>query len=89
MFFNCFLQNSAKLTVPGGASIACSTAKAIEWDASWSNNLDPSGRAALGVHNSAYKKNTGPIGAVNLGANIIDNVPRMMDISAHGLSIQS
>lgn len=34
--------------------MACSTAKAIEWDAQWSGNLDPSGRAALGVHLSAY-----------------------------------
>ncbi|KAJ0682330.1 putative asparagine synthase (glutamine-hydrolyzing) [Helianthus annuus] len=57
IFERFFPQNSAKLTVPGGASVACSTAKAIEWDASWSNNLDPSGRAALGVHNAAYKKN--------------------------------
>lgn len=48
------LQNSARLTVPGGASVACSTAKAVEWDAAWSNNLDPSGRAALGVHVSSY-----------------------------------
>lgn len=48
------MQNSARLTVPGGASVACSTAKAVEWDAAWSNNLDPSGRAALGVHVSAY-----------------------------------
>ena len=35
--------------------MACSTAKAVEWDAAWSKNLDPSGRAALGVHASAYK----------------------------------
>jgi asparagine synthase (glutamine-hydrolysing) len=34
--------------------VACSTAKAIEWDAAWSKNLDPSGRAALGVHDAAY-----------------------------------
>ncbi|KAL9994946.1 Asparagine synthetase [glutamine-hydrolyzing] [Helianthus debilis subsp. tardiflorus] len=88
IFERFFPQNSAKLTVPGGASIACSTAKAIEWDASWSNNLDPSGRAALGVHNAAYKKNMGPVGQVKLGPNIIDNVPRMMDISASELVIQ-
>lgn len=50
------VQNSAKLTVPGGPSIACSTAKAVEWDAAWSGNLDPSGRAAVGVHLSSYKK---------------------------------
>lgn len=54
IFERFFPQNSAKLTVPGGPSIACSTAKAIEWDAQWSGNLDPSGRAALGVHESAY-----------------------------------
>lgn len=40
--------------MPGGPSVACSTAKAVEWDASWSKNLDPSGRAALGVHAAAY-----------------------------------
>lgn len=36
--------------------MACSTAKAVEWDAAWSKNLDPSGRAALGVHVAAYKE---------------------------------
>uniref|UniRef100_UPI001CB91D54 asparagine synthetase [glutamine-hydrolyzing]-like n=1 Tax=Erigeron canadensis TaxID=72917 RepID=UPI001CB91D54 len=55
IFERLFPQKSAILTVPGGASVACSTAKAIEWDASWSNYLDPSGRAALGVHDSAYE----------------------------------
>lgn len=40
--------------MPGGPSVACSTAKAVEWDAAWSKNLDPSGRAALGVHLAAY-----------------------------------
>ncbi|XP_054797171.1 asparagine synthetase [glutamine-hydrolyzing] 2 isoform X2 [Prosopis cineraria] len=54
IFERFFPQNSARLTVPGGASVACSTAKAVEWDATWSSNLDPSGRAALGVHVSAY-----------------------------------
>ncbi|MFS8017962.1 putative asparagine synthase (glutamine-hydrolyzing) [Helianthus anomalus] len=83
------LNNSAKLTVPGGASVACSTAKAIEWDASWSNNLDPSGRAALGVHNAAYKKNSGSISSANLAPSIADNVPRMMDITGPELVIRS
>ncbi|CAA7036644.1 unnamed protein product [Microthlaspi erraticum] len=54
IFERFFPQNSARLTVPGGATVACSTAKAVEWDASWSNNMDPSGRAAIGVHVSAY-----------------------------------
>lgn len=51
-----FHQNAARSTVPGGPSVACSTAKAVEWDASWSKNLDPSGRAALGVHAAAYEE---------------------------------
>ncbi|XP_057813888.2 asparagine synthetase [glutamine-hydrolyzing] isoform X2 [Cryptomeria japonica] len=54
IFERFFPQNAARLTVPGGPSVACSTAKAVEWDAAWSNHLDPSGRAALGVHASAY-----------------------------------
>uniref|UniRef100_Q9LKQ9 Asparagine synthetase [glutamine-hydrolyzing] n=1 Tax=Helianthus annuus TaxID=4232 RepID=Q9LKQ9_HELAN len=89
IFERFFPQNSAKLTVPGGASVACSTAKAIEWDASWSNNLDPSGRAALGVHNAAYKKNSGSISSANLAPSIADNVPRMMDITGPELVIRS
>ncbi|CAM6095398.1 unnamed protein product [Calypogeia fissa] len=45
-----FPQQSARETVPGGPSVACSTAAAISWDKAWANNLDPSGRAAVGVH---------------------------------------
>nr|GEZ07324.1 asparagine synthetase [Tanacetum cinerariifolium] len=45
-------------------------------------NLDPLGRDALGVHNSTYKESVTPIGTVNLAPSIIDNMPRMMDISA-------
>lgn len=41
--------------------MACSTAKAVEWDAAWSENPDPSGRAALGVHASAYEAQKGGI----------------------------
>ncbi|NQF20010.1 asparagine synthase, partial [Enterobacter hormaechei] len=40
--------------VPGGPSVACSSAKAIEWDESFKAMNDPSGRA-VGVHQSAYK----------------------------------
>lgn len=53
-------QNSARATVPGGPSVACSTAKAVEWDEAWSKNLDPSGRAALGVHVAAYDEGSTP-----------------------------
>ena len=48
-------QPSARLTVPGGPSVACSTAKAVEWDEAWSKNPDPSGRAAIGVHEASYE----------------------------------
>ncbi|CAN6814535.1 unnamed protein product [Brassica oleracea] len=47
---------AARATVPGGPSVPCSTAKAVEWDAAWSQNLDMSGRAALGVHVAAYEE---------------------------------
>ncbi|OMO56080.1 hypothetical protein CCACVL1_26775 [Corchorus capsularis] len=58
IFEKFFPKNAARSTVPGGPSVACSTAKAVEWDASWSKNLDPSGRAALGVHAAAYEEAT-------------------------------
>lgn len=88
-FSHIFKQNSARLTVPGGASIACSTAKAVEWDSSWSNNLDPSGRAALGVHNSAYEKQLSSTVNQNAATSIIDNVPRIMEVGAPQLTIRS
>ncbi|XP_073140237.1 asparagine synthetase [glutamine-hydrolyzing] 2 [Henckelia pumila] len=56
IFERFFPKNAARSTVPGGPSVACSTAKAVEWDAAWSKNLDPSGRAALGVHVAAYEE---------------------------------
>ncbi|KAG8471522.1 hypothetical protein CXB51_036944 [Gossypium anomalum] len=77
IFERFFPQNSARLTVPGGASVACSTAKAVEWDATWKNNLDPSGRAALGVHLSAYDAET-PLD--NKPSKIIESIPLMMEI---------
>lgn len=75
--------------MPGGASIACSTAKAVEWDSSWSNNLDPSGRAALGVHNSAYENKLGSVVNGKTGSKIIDNVLRMIEVGAPELTIRS
>lgn len=44
---------AAEKTVPGGKSIACSTERAMNWDATFASRADPSGRAA-GVHSSAY-----------------------------------
>lgn len=43
--------------------MACSTAAAIAWDKAWAGNLDPSGRAALGVHDSAYTETDAPAAA--------------------------
>jgi len=83
------MQNSARLSVPGGPSVACSTAKAIEWDAAWSNNLDPSGRAALGVHLSAYDKHVGTINAGMVPSEIGGDVRSIMEVTAPGVAIQS
>ncbi|XP_057772488.1 asparagine synthetase [glutamine-hydrolyzing] [Salvia miltiorrhiza] len=86
IFERFFPQNSARLTVPGGASVACSTPTAVLWDASWSKNLDPSGRAAIGVHNSAYEKH---LVKGNLATSkIIDSVPLRDGVGAPGLTIR-
>ncbi|MDO4214879.1 MAG: asparagine synthase B [Bacteroidales bacterium] len=49
-----FPSESAARSVPHEASVACSTAIALEWDAAWKNMNDPSGRAVAGVHEKAY-----------------------------------
>jgi asparagine synthase (glutamine-hydrolysing) len=54
IFEEFFPQPSAIRTVPGGPSIACSTARAINWDESFKNRADCSGRSVKGVHSSAY-----------------------------------
>lgn len=48
-----FPQACSAVTVPGGPSIACSTAVAIEWDEAFAKMADPSGRA-VGVHVDSY-----------------------------------
>lgn len=50
-----FPSDSAAKAVPQEAGVACSTAKALEWDATWSKMDEPSGRAISGVHDKAYK----------------------------------
>ncbi|MBQ0022456.1 MAG: asparagine synthase B [Prevotellaceae bacterium] len=49
-----FPSESAAKSVPHEASVACSTAKALEWDEAWKNMNEPSGRAVAGVHEKAY-----------------------------------
>lgn len=53
IFEDIFPGEAAERTVPGGKSIACSTERAMQWDESFSQRSDPSGRAA-GVHAAAY-----------------------------------
>ncbi|MFW7523854.1 asparagine synthase B [Vibrio ostreicida] len=54
IFEELFPLPSAAECVPSGPSVACSSAKAIEWDESFKNCVDPSGRAVANVHNDAY-----------------------------------
>ncbi len=49
-----FPSESAARSVNQEASVACSTAIALEWDAAFKNMNDPSGRAVKGVHEQAY-----------------------------------
>lgn len=58
IYHSLFPSDSAAQTVPGGPTVACSTAKAVEWDAAFQAAAaqDPSGRAVGGVHVDAYAK---------------------------------
>jgi asparagine synthase (glutamine-hydrolysing) len=54
IFESLYPEQSAIDSVMGGPSVACSTAAAIEWDKSFKNFADPSGRSVAGVHDNAY-----------------------------------
>ena len=54
IFAEHFPSDSAARSVPSEASVACSTAIALEWDAAFRHLNDPSGRAVKGVHENAY-----------------------------------
>lgn len=54
IFEEYFPSESAARSVPSVPSVACSTAEALAWDASFKNLNDPSGRAVAGVHQEAY-----------------------------------
>ncbi len=49
-----FPSATAAACVPSVPSVACSSAEALAWDASFSNLNDPSGRAVKTVHQMAY-----------------------------------
>ncbi|WP_303821604.1 asparagine synthase B [Apibacter mensalis] len=48
-----FPSQAAAQTVPSVPSVACSSAVALEWDETFKNNPDPSGRAVKTVHTDA------------------------------------
>lgn len=54
IFSSLFPSDSAAKCVPHEAGVACSTAKALEWDEAWKSMDEPSGRAISGVHEKAY-----------------------------------
>ena len=54
IFEDHFPSKTASSTVPSVPSVACSTPIALEWDKSFQNMNDPSGRAISNVHNDSY-----------------------------------
>ncbi|MBR6415211.1 MAG: asparagine synthase B [Bacteroidales bacterium] len=50
IFNELFPSDSAALTVPSVPSVACSSAEALQWDSSFRNVNEPSGRAVSGIH---------------------------------------
>ncbi len=54
IFAEHFPSDSAARSVNQEASVACSTSVALEWDAAFRGQNDPSGRAVKGVHEQAY-----------------------------------
>ncbi len=55
IFAEHFPSDQAAACVPSVPSVACSTAEALAWDASFSKMNDPSGRAVKNVHIDSYK----------------------------------
>lgn len=51
-----FPSDAAATTVPSVPSVACSSQVALDWDESFKNQNDPSGRAVAKVHADAYEK---------------------------------
>ncbi|GHC58200.1 asparagine synthase B [Ulvibacter litoralis] len=54
IFTEHFPSDAAALSVPSVPSVACSSPVALEWDESFKNMNDPSGRAVKNVHDEAY-----------------------------------
>ena len=56
LFEEHFPSENAARSVPSVPSVACSTAEALAWDASFRGQNEPSGRAVAGVHEEAYSR---------------------------------
>jgi len=56
IFESHFPSETAAKTVPSVPSVACSTPIALEWDKSFKNMNDPSGRSVSNIHLDSYKK---------------------------------
>ena len=54
IFEELFPSESAAKSVPSVPSVACSSAEALAWDASFKTLSHPSGRAVSGIHEKAY-----------------------------------
>jgi asparagine synthase (glutamine-hydrolysing) len=54
LFSEHFPSDSAASCVPSVPSVACSSAEALAWDASFRNMIDPSGRAMKNIHRDSY-----------------------------------
>ncbi|HEX2920556.1 MAG TPA: asparagine synthase B [Bacteroidales bacterium] len=54
IFADHFPSDSAASCVPSVPSVACSTAEALAWDASFKNMTDPSGRTVKNIHKNSY-----------------------------------
>ena len=55
IFQDHFPSEAASLSVPSVPSVACSTPQALEWDESFKNLNDPSGRSISNIHKDSYE----------------------------------
>ena len=55
IFHEHFSSEAAAKSVPSVPSVACSTPQALEWDESFKNVNDPSGRSVSNIHNESYE----------------------------------
>jgi asparagine synthase (glutamine-hydrolysing) len=55
IFNDYFPSQAAALSVPSVPSVACSTPQALEWDETFKNMNDPSGRSISNIHNESYE----------------------------------